>query len=98
MQGEAKPKTYNINVFPDDHGQHPPCTLINNSIGLDESDQQHNTKGNTSQRIVSDIAKGITWVIARVLVRIGRTLSRIACCSSRSDMSQKKSQRKQNAG
>lgn len=60
MQGEAKPKTYNINysrpsgktntsmrwrraVFPDDHGQHPPCTLINNSIGLDESDQQHKT-------------------------------------------------------
>jgi hypothetical protein len=30
-------------VFPDDHGQHPPCTLINNSKGLDESDQQHKT-------------------------------------------------------
>lgn len=26
-------------VFPDDHGPHPPRTLIDNSVSLDESDQ-----------------------------------------------------------
>jgi hypothetical protein len=62
MQGEAKPKTYNINynrtsggistsmrvrrtVFPEDHGQHPLPTLIDDLISLDESDEQHKTFG-----------------------------------------------------